>query len=88
MPIVSLEEAKRHLRIEGNVDDALILENISVAESYVESFVGTIGEVADDVPDTLKKAILFMTEYYFDGNNSAKERADGLILPHREWYFG
>ncbi|MDF2810576.1 MAG: hypothetical protein K0S56_1607 [Microvirga sp.] len=88
MPIVSLEEAKRHLRIEGNVDDALISENIGVAEGYVESFVGTIGEVADDVPDTLKKAILFMTEYYFDGNNSAKERADELILPHREWYFG
>ncbi len=87
MPIVRLEEAKRHLKIEGNVEDALISDNISVAESYVEGFVGTIGDVADEVPDALKKAIIFMTEYYFDGNNGAKERADELILPYRKWSF-
>lgn len=87
MPIVTLEEAKRHLRIEGTADDALISENIGVAEAYVESYVGTIGDIADDVPDVLRKAILYIVEHHFDGNNSAKERADELIMPYRKWSF-
>lgn len=87
MSIITLEEVKQHLRIEGNLDDALLMQKIGAAEGYVESFIGTIDEIGDFVPDTIKEAILSMVSYYYDGNSDAKERALELILPYRKWGF-
>ena len=87
MSIVTLEEVKLHLRIEGNLDDALLTQKIGVAEGYIESFIGTIDEIGEFVPDTIKEAILDMVSYYYDGNSDAKERALELILPYRKWAF-
>lgn len=87
MSIVTLEEVKLHLRIEGNLDDALLTRKVSVAEGYVESFIGTIEEIGEFVPDTIKEAILEMVSYYYEGNSDAKERALELILPYRKWGF-
>lgn len=87
MSIVTLEAVKRHLRIEGMSDDALILENIAVAEAYVEGYVGSLSAFEDGIPDMLTKAIAFLVEHYFDALSDAKVRADALILPYRKWSF-
>ncbi len=87
MSIVTLEAVKRHLRIEGTIDDALILENIAVAEAYVEGYVGPLSAFEDGIPDMLAKAIVLLVEHYFSPPSDAKDRADALILPYRKWSF-
>ena len=87
MPVVTLLEAKRQLRIESNLDDALLSHKISVAEEYVEGVVGPLADFTDGVPATVKEAVLLMVEHYFDDLSGAKSRAEGLLLPHRQWAF-
>lgn len=87
MSLVTIEEAKRQLRIESNLDDALITHKIAVAEEYVEGVVGPFADFTDGVPAMVKEAVLLMVEHYFDDLSGAKSRAEGLLLPHRNWSF-
>ena len=87
MPIVTLDEVKQHMRIEGNLDDALLSNKIELAEEYVSGFVGSFDAFTDGVPESVKEAIRLMVEFSFDGRNDAHEKAHMLLLPYRRFAF-
>jgi hypothetical protein len=75
-PLVSLEDAKRHLRITGTDDDDDISEKVRTAQMAVLRYLTTAGDATWDattVPDDVKGAILLLTANYW------RYRGDDII---------
>ena len=97
--IVSLEEAKTHLRIQHDEEDTLIVGLIQQAQTAAQDFcrvsfepyVDDAGNEAD-VPGPVKLAVLLMVGYFYEH----REAEDGasyrtmrrafttLLYPHRD----
>lgn len=97
--IVSLEEAKTHLRIQHDEEDALIVGLIQQAQTAAQDFcrvsfepyIDDEGNEAD-VPGPVKLAVLLMVGYFYEH----REAEDGasyrtmrrafttLLYPHRD----
>ena len=57
--IISLEEAKLYLRVEGDEEDTLITDFITASEEICEEILRYPLSELDTVPDTVKQAVLF-----------------------------
>ena len=97
--IVSLEEAKTHLRIQHDEEDALIVGLIQQAQTAAQDFcrvsfepyIDDAGHEAE-VPGPVKLAVLLMVGYFYEH----REAEDGasyrtmrrafttLLYPHRD----
>ena len=87
--IVSLEEAKAHLRVQHDEEDGLITSLIEQAQRAAEDFCRTSFET--DPPGPVKLAVLLMAGYYYE-NRAAEESAGfgtmrrafiSLLYPYR-----
>lgn len=68
IPLVSLEDAKRHLRITGTEHDGDITEKVRTAQMAVLRYLTWAGDAswtAATVPDDVKGAILLLTANYW-----------------------
>ncbi|CAB1253278.1 Phage gp6-like head-tail connector protein [Clostridiaceae bacterium BL-3] len=57
--IISLEEAKLYLRVDGDEEDTLITDFITASEEICEEILRYPLSELDTVPDTVKQAVLF-----------------------------
>lgn len=57
--IISLEEAKLYLRVDGNEEDTLITNFITAAEEICEGILRFSLTDFIELPETVKQAILF-----------------------------
>lgn len=83
--LVTLSEAKQHLRVLSDNEDAMIALYITAASDAVADMAsGWDGE--GDVPPRLKLAVLNRVAIMFDNRDSADagKGEDRLILPLRE----
>ncbi len=87
--MVTLQEAKAHLRVSYDTDDDYIASLIEAAEGYVSS-IGVA--VAAPLPAAVRHAILLLVSFYFNNREAASERppapvaygVDALLQPYRE----
>ena len=69
--LVTLEEAKLYLRIDGVEDDSLILHFISTAEGICEDVLRRSLAEFDPVPEILKNAGLFLVANLYEQREAA-----------------
>lgn len=67
--ILSLADAKRHLRIEDDTHDALVTDYIGQAVDQAARSTGRqlLGEGAEDASQDMRALIVLLVSCYFDG---------------------
>ena len=71
--VVTLEDTKAWLRVDGETEDALIVGLIETAEELVEGILRfPLGEFADEVPEPVKHAIYFAVSKLYEERNELK----------------
>lgn len=98
MTVVTLEEAKAHLRYFEDDRDAEILLKLEAAEDEARAILNRPLPWTDDdgvevpVPSKVKAAILLLLEANFSGDEKTlsllAERAMSLLAWDRVWSFG
>lgn len=87
-PLVSLEDAKRHLRITGTEHDDDISEKVMTAQRAVLAYLTTAGDATwtpATLPDDVKGAILLLTANYFRYRGDDIDGAPLNTPDHATW---
>ncbi|MEO9340469.1 head-tail connector protein [Mesorhizobium sp. SB112] len=96
MSVITLDDAKTHLNITTDADDALIITKIEAAEAYVDRWLETKLADMTPVPADLKEAIRQLVGHFYENREaslvgiSADELPLGfreIIDQHRAWSF-
>jgi uncharacterized phage protein (predicted DNA packaging) len=64
--IISLEEAKLYLRVDGNEEDTLITNFILTAEEICEGILRFTLTDFTEIPETVKQAVLFAVDNMYE----------------------
>lgn len=64
--IVSLEEAKLYLRVDGDAEDALITVFIETAEEICEGILRSSLSEFEEIPDTVKQAVMYVVANLYE----------------------
>ncbi|SDY23056.1 head-tail connector protein [Thermoactinomyces sp. DSM 45892] len=86
--VVTLEEAKHHLRVEINEDDAYIESLIQVASQQAESYTRRpFSYYGKNIPLPIKHAILLITGHLYENRESQEipAQAEYLLQPYKLW---
>ncbi|WP_285295232.1 head-tail connector protein [Aureimonas altamirensis] len=87
--LISVDDAKVHLRVDHGEEDFYIGELIEAAEDYVQSMgVAT----ATPFPSAVRHAVLMLVAHFYDNRSAAGEQpsnaiafgVNALLAPHRE----
>lgn len=98
MSIITVEDAKAHLNITTDADDALLEGKIEAAEAFIDGWLPVDGKLADmpTVPGDLKEAIRQLVGHLYENREaslvgiSAEELPLGfwdVVSQHRAWSF-
>ncbi len=82
MSAVSLDTAKKHMRIEGNDEDELISLYIDAAETWCGNYIDKPISDFDPVPADVKRAILCLVSFYFEVRDFATFGLSIQLTPH------
>lgn len=97
MSIITVEDAKAHLNITTDADDALIAAKIDAAEAWIGRWLATPFADMAEVPGDLKEAARQLVGHLYENREAtlvgipADELPLGfwdLIGPHRAYSFG
>lgn len=66
--MVTLEEAKAWLRVDGDTEDALLLSFIQAAEDIVNGILRR--PVSGDAPETVKQAVIYAVSRFYEERES------------------
>lgn len=78
--MVTLQEAKAHLRVEHDAEDNLILAYIEAAERAVEDYTGT--DFSDPAPGPIRAAVLLMVGELY----AHRERSTDRVIHLNQTY--
>lgn len=68
--VVSLEEAKLYLRVDGDEEDTLIAELLIAAEEICEEVLRFPLSEFEELPKVVKQAVLYAVANIYDGRES------------------
>ena len=68
--VITLEEAKLYLRVDGDEEDTLITNFIKASEDICESVLRFALSTFEVVPEVVKQAILFSTSQFYEQRES------------------
>lgn len=74
--IVTIEETKLYLKVDGDEEDTLITSFISSAEELCEGVLRFKLSEFDSVPETVKQAVMFATAQFYE----LRESIDTKVL--------
>ena len=88
--VLTVEEAKQHLRIEYDEEDELIEKLIAQAQAAAEDFCRVSFE--EDVPEPVRLACLLFVSYHYENRDipdmttykSMRMAFEHLLYPHRD----
>ena len=73
--MISLEETKGYLRIDHDLEDALIQGMIKAAEELVESVLRfPLSEYELDIPETVKQTVFYVVSQLYEQRDSLDMR--------------
>ncbi len=96
MSIIPVEDAKAHLNVTADDDDALIGDKISAAEAWIDRWLKEPMAEMEEVPADLRQAVLMLVGHFYENREatlvgiSADEVPLGvwdILNQHREWSF-
>jgi uncharacterized phage protein (predicted DNA packaging) len=73
--IISLEEVKLYLRIDGDEEDALISNFINVSEDLVQGILRVQLSELDPVPEIIKQAIMYSVANMYEKRENYDSKA-------------
>lgn len=87
--IVSLEEAKMYLRVDGDEEDALITGFIETAEELCEGVLRYPLSEFEEIPDTVKLTVIYLVASMYEKRETldmkeALETASRLLFSYRK----
>lgn len=94
--IITVEDAKSHMNVTTDADDALIEAKISAAEAFIDGWLETPMAEMATVPADLKEAIRQLVGHLYENREatlvgiSADELPMGfwdILTQHRSWSF-
>ena len=88
--IVTLEEAKTHLRIQHDDEDAYLESLIKQAQAAAEDFCRVAFD--DPAPEPVRLAVLLMVSHFYENRDNADKHVyltmqmafTNLLYPHRD----
>ena len=88
--IVTVEEVKRHLRLQYDDEDDYIESLIEQAQAAAEDYCRVSFE--DHAPEPVRLAVLLMISHYFENRDSPDKQVylamrlafENLLYPHRD----
>ena len=88
--VITVDEVKRHLRIEYDEEDELIERLIAQAQAAAEDFCRVSFE--EDVPEPVRLACLLFVSYHYENRDipdmttykSMRMAFEHLLYPHRD----
>ncbi|WP_127088309.1 head-tail connector protein [Aquabacter cavernae] len=94
--VVSLDDLKRHLRVDGSYEDSTLEQMLEAALRHVEAWVGPLATFEGEVPDDIGMAMKVLVGHWFtEGREAALPEPlleipfgfRELITPYRKWEF-
>ncbi|WP_350343226.1 head-tail connector protein [Proteinivorax tanatarense] len=87
--MITLEEVKLYLRVEGDEEDALIASLLTASTELCEGILRYPLTEFEEVPELVKNAVLFATASMYenregDGIKSTFETLKNLLSPYRK----
>jgi hypothetical protein len=92
--MLTLADAKAHLNVTFDTDDALIQSTLDAAKEWIEAYTG--GELTDSAPAPVNQAVLMLTGHLYQNREAtvvgitAQSLPFGfleLLEPYRAWCF-
>lgn len=90
--IISLEEVKLYLRIDGDEEDALISNFINVSEDLVQGILRVQLSELDPLPEIMKQAVMYSVANMYEKRENYDSKAviqtmKNLLFQYRmeEW---
>lgn len=88
---VTIAEAKAHLRVDHNADDALIDGYLVAAAEWFENETRRKFAEMTEVPQLLKQGVLMLAAHYYEAREGATDRRidavpfaiDSIVAQHR-----
>ncbi|MBB4632937.1 head-tail connector protein [Sphingosinicella soli] len=100
MTIITVADAKAHMNITSDADDALITAKIGAAEAWIGQFIGTALDDAetfpDGTPEPLKEATRQLVAHLYENREATLVGLNmvdvspglfDLMAPYRDWAF-
>lgn len=70
--MIDLKEMKLYLRVDGNEEDTLITSLIATAEELVESITRQKLTAFEEIPETLRQAVMFVVATLYEQRQGGK----------------
>ena len=96
-PPITLADAKAHMNITTDIDDAVISDKLSAASTYVEHYIGQLfSDFTDGVPPPLKEAVRQISAHFYENREPALVGVNAQEIPlsafdlmdsYRKWVF-
>lgn len=100
MTVLTLEDAKAHMNVTSDADDALIAAKIAAAEAWIGQFIGHALDDAeafpDGTPEPLKEATRQLVAHLYENREATLVGVNmttvspglfDLMAPYRAWAF-
>ena len=86
MPIITAADAKAHLNVLHDDDDALIESKISASQAHLEQLLGYEIEVEfETVPEDLKEAVRHLVGAWFESREATTAGMSIVETPFSVW---
>jgi hypothetical protein len=80
MPAMTLEQAKAHLNVTFDTDDALLTDKLAAAKAWVSAY--TAGDPdADTAPAPIREAVLQLTAHLYQNREASLVGVTAMALP-------
>lgn len=80
MPAMTLDQAKAHLNITIDADDALLTDKLAAAKAWVSSYTAADPD-ADTAPAPIREAVLQLTAHLYQNREASLVGVTAMALP-------
>ena len=88
--VVTVDEARAHLRIDHDEEDAYLVGLIAKAQAVAEDYCRV--SFSDDAPEPVRLAVLLMVSHYYENRDNSDKQVyvtmriafENLLYPYRD----